>query len=191
MNSHFPYAGPPGSLLHFHQFDIGVSRRFDLTAEEVAVALGAAMSLESGFTVDFGRDGWLQVDGPFERLPFAHPTWRAHGRLGRNGVLPARSTRVEIEITSWSDRVSELSLRPVKARPLQWGKRRLDRYCRSAHRAADHLWTLVRSRPVALDVAASPDQASCECSIGQQISIGPSSGADAERRELAAVTGGW
>lgn len=190
MNTHFPYAGPPGSLLHFYQFDIGVSRRVDLTADQVAIALSAAMSLESGFTVDFGRDGWLQVDGPFERLLLAHPTWRAHGRLGRNGVLSARTTRVEIEITSWSERVSELSLRPVKTRPLQWGKRRLDRYCRSAHRAADHLWTLVRSRPVSVDVADSPHQGSRVDSIGQQISIGPSSGAESDR-ELAAVTGGW
>ncbi len=50
-----------------------------------------------------------------------------------------RVSPVEIELAPWSDGVTELVLRPAVRSPYSWGARRLDRWFRQAHAAADLL----------------------------------------------------
>ena len=84
--------------------------------------------------------GSLSIDEPFAMSgDIAKPSWHARGRLYGRGLRIARYTRVEIEVHAWSQFASELRLRPVTRRVVNWGKHRQRRYFRTAHYVADDL----------------------------------------------------
>jgi hypothetical protein len=84
--------------------------------------------------------GQLHLDGPLVSTgDRALPSWEAAGRLYGVRSYLRKSTRVEIELSAWSPRSSELRLRPVTRRVASWGRRRQRRYFRFAHRSADEV----------------------------------------------------
>ena len=84
--------------------------------------------------------GSLYIDEPFAMSgDLAKPSWHARGRLYGRGLRIVRYTRVEIEVHAWSQYATELRLRPVSRRAVNWGKRRQCLYFRTAHSVADDL----------------------------------------------------
>jgi hypothetical protein len=85
-------------------------------------------------------EGHLRFHRPFiAAIDAGCPSWHATGRLYGSGLRLARYTRVNIELTAWSDHATELRVRPVTRRLPTWGKRRQRRYFQLAHRTADDL----------------------------------------------------
>lgn len=87
--------------------------------------------------VSLGWDGALSFDTPLRRTLGSYDlAWRADARLlTRRGRLVAR---VVLTVDGWSGDATRLQLRPVAVRPERWSRRRLERYFRIAHLAADH-----------------------------------------------------
>ena len=84
--------------------------------------------------------GQLRIDGPFTPTgDDIEPGWRTTGRLYCRELGFARATRVDIELRAWSQRATELRLRPVSRRLPAWSKRRQRRYFERAHHSADQL----------------------------------------------------
>jgi hypothetical protein len=78
----------------------------------------------------------LVIESPFE-LVFGE--WRADGRVVNAGWAPSRDERVEVVISAWSESAAELRVVPRSTHFRQWGARRLRRWFRLAHGAADAL----------------------------------------------------
>lgn len=137
-----------------------VSRLIKVPTEDIDAALRA----HGTAPIDLDGAGSLVLTAP---LTWSERTrsWGGRGRLqGRGLRLPTSFTRVEIEVSAWSDRASELSLRPVARSPHRWGLRRLRRYLDLAHRAADALDGALR-HPIAVPVVpvpCAPDQPCAE-----------------------------
>jgi hypothetical protein len=84
--------------------------------------------------------GQLHLDRPLVSTgDRALPSWETTGRLHGVGRFVRKSTRVEIELSAWSPRSSELRLRPATRRVASWGRRRQRRYFRFAHRSVDEV----------------------------------------------------
>ena len=84
--------------------------------------------------------GSLYIDEPFAMSgDLAKPSWHARGRLYGRGLRIVRYTRVEIEVHAWSQYATELRLRPVSRRAVNWGKRRQCLDFRTADSVADDL----------------------------------------------------
>jgi hypothetical protein len=82
--------------------------------------------------------GQLRFDEPFAPISDDdEPGWHATGRVHGSGLR--RSTGVDIEVRAWSNRVSELRIRPISRRLPMWSKRRQRRYFEHAHHSADQL----------------------------------------------------
>jgi hypothetical protein len=83
----------------------------------------------------------LVLERPFERRVSGafHPAERTTAALlpvGRRTV-----ERVELEVGPWSGDATEIRLRPAARRPERWTARRMERYFRHAHVAADEVLT--------------------------------------------------
>ena len=119
------------SLTHALPYDYDVvTRRVNQRAASLRNAL-----LHQPFCV-----GSLYIDEPFAMSgDLAKPSWHARGRLYGRGLRLVRYTRVEIEVHAWSQFATELRLRPVTRRVVNWGKRRQCLYFRAAHSVADDL----------------------------------------------------
>jgi hypothetical protein len=86
------------------------------------------------------ESGQLHIERPFRVVGGPRtPVLRARGRLYGCGLRLARYTRVEVEVDPWSHRVSELRVRPVRARLAIWSRRRQRRFFDLAHESADEL----------------------------------------------------
>lgn len=103
--------------------------------------------LPGGTQIALADDAVLQLDEPFG---VAFPvfgvegaSWatRASFRSPRGHVLE----RVEIELNIWDEHATELLLRPCAHSPHHWHARRLRRYFRLAHLAADALTAVLRT----------------------------------------------
>jgi len=97
----------------------------------IALADDAVLRLEEPFGVAFPVFG---VDGA---------SWaaRASIRTPRGRVLE----RVELELNIWDEHATELLVRPCARSPHRWHARRLRRYFRLAHLAADALTAVLRT----------------------------------------------
>ena len=89
-------------------------------------------------TIPLGDAGALEVTEPFQPDP------GTRGRLACSRSSPAAPaygarTRVEIALSAWAGRASELVVRPVSRSPHHWGQRRLGRYRRLAPLLADEI----------------------------------------------------
>src|SRR6478609_3318636 len=96
-----------------------------------------------GSVLSCDRDGELRLDDPFRRIDsYAHPVWRACGRVvGAHGHKVAA---VEIEVSPWSEDLdTQLLLRPRVRNPQRWSGPRLRRYFAHAHRRVDDLTHLL------------------------------------------------
>ncbi len=91
---------------------------------ELALGDGNTLQLDAAFGVMFPVFG---VDGA---------SWNAPASLCARG---RRRERVEIELNLWDEHATELVVRPRSRSPYRWSARRLRRYFRLAHRAADVL----------------------------------------------------
>jgi len=92
---------------------------------QIALTDDAVLRLEEPFGVAFPVFG---VDGA---------SWAAHAsiRTPRGRVLE----RIELELNIWDEHATELLVRPCARSPHRWRARRLRRYFRLAHLAADAL----------------------------------------------------
>src|SRR5262249_3619887 len=81
----------------------------------------------------------LRIDTPFTRMRGTPALWRANGRLFDRTSRFARGTSVELELSAWSTRVTELRIRPVSRRVPNWGPSRCGRYFDLAHDIVDRL----------------------------------------------------
>jgi hypothetical protein len=81
----------------------------------------------------------LHLDEPFTQLCGTPAQWRASGRLYGRRTRFARGTRVEIELSAWSRRATELRVRPASRRAQNWGAARQRRYFDLAYDVVDRL----------------------------------------------------
>ena len=99
-----------------------------------AVSTGGPFAAASPIVL--GSDGTLTFETPLRRTVGSYDlAWRADARLvTRRGRLVAR---VALTVDGWSADATRLQLRPATVRPERWSRRRLERYFRIAHLAAD------------------------------------------------------
>lgn len=111
-----------------------VTRRVDAPIAQVARRLAELVGPEP--TIAVGEGVALELREPPVR---GHRglVWRVPARLHTGGLAP--SVRVQIEVSAWSDGVSELFLRPTSRHAAHWSGRRLRRYTDLAPIAADAL----------------------------------------------------
>ena len=122
------YLAPPAFVLE---------RRINQPLALVNRAVSTGGPFDSSAPVALGWDGALSFDTPLRRTLGSYDlAWRADGRLlTRHGRLVAR---VALTVDGWSSDATRVQLRPVALRPERWSGRRLERYFRIAHLAADH-----------------------------------------------------
>jgi len=96
----------------------------------------------SGSVLSCDNDGELRLDDPFRRIDtYAHPVWRAEGRMF--GAHGRRIAAVELEVSAWSEVDTQLLLRPRARNPHRWSGPRMRRYFAHAHRRVDDLTHLL------------------------------------------------
>jgi len=139
-----------------------VSRLIKVPIDEIGPALGGDGTGARG-TAPIALDGAgsLMLTTPFTWADRTR-TWRGHGRLYGRGLRLTRFTRVEIEVSAWSNEASDVSLRPLARSPHTWGLRRLHRYLDLAHRAVDELGRAL-CHPIAGSVEPVPCAPSTPC----------------------------
>jgi hypothetical protein len=157
---------PPPAPRRGPQIDtlVVVSRLIKVPIDEISPALGGDRTTGRA-TAPIALDGAgsLALMTPFTWAERTR-TWRGRGRLYGRGLRLARFTRVEIEVSAWSNEASHVALRPLARSPHTWGLRRLRRYLDLAHRAVDELERTLR-RPIAVPlqpVPCAPDEPCAE-----------------------------
>ena len=114
--------------------------------------------LAGGSQIALADDATLRLDEPFgvgfpvfgvEGASWAAP---ASIRSPRGRVLE----RVELELNMWDEHATELLLRPRAASPQRWSARRLRRYFRLAHLAADALTAVLRTSTPRVEAPERP-----------------------------------
>jgi MFS family permease len=101
-----------------------------------------------GCSVSLGACGALRLDGRID--PSSGGTrdqWSACGRVVGRGPRLVRFSRIDVVITPWSSDACELRVVPRSRFVHRWGERRLRRYWRLAHAAADALLSALMSEP--------------------------------------------
>lgn len=123
-----------------------IARRIDRAPPSLGRLLANPHVLPVGAKVPLGSDGSLRLDAPFEpHVRGSLKEWRTSGRLIGHGPRLVRYSRVDLLIAPWSDDACELRVAPRSRHLHQWGARRLRRYYRLAHDAADRLLPMLRS----------------------------------------------
>ena len=113
-----------------------VTRRVDAPIDHVARRLAELSGPDPTGAV--GDRAALQLPEP---PVSAHRglVWRVPARLHSRGSHLVPYVRAQIEISAWSDDVSELFLRPTSRHAVHWGRRHLRRYMELAPVAAEAL----------------------------------------------------
>lgn len=117
-----------------------VTRRIRLSPSDLHRLLGSqnATDVTAPITLEpHGSFTYVESFAPVDG--FNPPTWRARGRLARNGLGLVRHTSVDLEITPWSQIACELRMSPRSKRFRSWGAHRQRRYFVLAHQAADEI----------------------------------------------------
>ncbi len=118
---------------------VTVSRLVTVPIDKVGTVLGDGPAWPGPLALDLGDAGTLELTDPFTQEPREATTWRAEARLRGRGLRLARYTRVQLEVSAWSEGASQLVMRPVARSPHTWGSRRLRQYFDLSHQAADQL----------------------------------------------------
>jgi hypothetical protein len=115
-----------------------LERRINIPLSRIETALNDNTVPRTSARLEFSAG--LLLDAPFLPRTDAWPgssgrSWSATGVLITDRCRSV--ARVEIEIGPWSQNATRLELRPVAQHPHRWSQRRLHRYFRLAHLAAD------------------------------------------------------
>ena len=115
-----------------------LERRINQPLALVNRAVSTGGPFRTSSPISFRAAGTLVFDTPLRRTLGSHdPAWRADARLVARHGRPV--ARVAITVDTWSADATRLQLRPASLRPDRWSRRRLQRYFRLAHLAADHV----------------------------------------------------
>jgi hypothetical protein len=126
-------------------------------------AAGLRVGNDTTRAVALPAGGRIDLELPLRRDPNYWGRSPELSVLRTDGALYTPGNRriapVEVELSPWSDNVSELSLRPAVKRPHRWGARRTRTWFAFAHAAADQLRAdllahATPDEPIALDDAS-------------------------------------
>jgi hypothetical protein len=110
----------------------------EVVARCVPLAVPEVIDLTTGLRLSL-PSARLRLDGEFTR-PLASQTqstcWRARAHVGARHHPP---TPITVELSTWSDDVTEIRLRARSRRLRRWSRRRQRRYFDASHEAADAL----------------------------------------------------
>jgi hypothetical protein len=120
-----------------HVEDATVTRWIDVPWAEIASALSTPDPTPGGNKISLRDGGALRLDTRFLAQPEPVPRCSAGGRLVGRDLRPPWFQRVEVVVSAWSARAVEVKVVPASAALNRWGARRLARYFRLAHDAAD------------------------------------------------------
>ena len=121
-----------------------VTRRIAAPWATLRAMVTESPAFAPGSTIDLGDGLSVRIDTSFtpsEAWPL--PVCHAEGRLSGGRSVRGRAVRVSLDVAAWSDRDSELSVRPMTRHFAQWGIHRQREYFTWAHHAADDLARLV------------------------------------------------
>ena len=136
MNRRDMYTGP-GDARDTAYCEV-VSRIIAAPATTVAASLTSVSTGAHPASFELGPLGRLSLTAPV-RSSVDMSTWRARGRLHPRRPRVAQFSRIEIEISAWSDSACELTLRPTCRHIRRWSDRRWRRYFQLAEAAASAL----------------------------------------------------
>lgn len=126
----------------------GVTRRVDRPWSTVERLLADPDVFPPGYSDSLGDCGTLRLDGRFDRgSRDLGDLWTARGRVVGRGPRLVLFSRVDVLVTPWSTDACELRVVPCSRSLHRWGARRLHRYWRLAHAAADLLLGVLRDAP--------------------------------------------
>jgi hypothetical protein len=129
-----PQPHPPG-VLERH-----VSRTVERPFASISSAIENPATFTDGRVVPVAGIGKMVFDSTFQRLESGGmPMLHTRARLVGRGPRVCRSTRIEVELTPWSTRATEIRIRPQSPFVHLWGVRRSRRYWMLAHGAANAL----------------------------------------------------
>ena len=113
-----------------------LERRINTPLALVNRAVSTGGPFVAAADLSLGWDGAISFDTPLRRtLGSFDLAWRAHARLLTRHGRPV--ARVALTVDGWSGDSTRLQLRPAAPHPERWSRRRLRRYFRVAHLAAD------------------------------------------------------
>jgi len=140
------------------RLEVVVARRIDRASTSLPQLLSDPTRFAVSTPLPLGADGVLRIDTPFSATGSrSAPRWTTTGRLYGRGPRLALFSRVEVEVSAWSDRTGELRLRPVGQHLGLWGGRRQRRYFVLAHRSADRIVQLLTAIAAGRDAADDGD----------------------------------
>jgi len=128
-----------------------VGQRFD----DVRRAVTSPVALGTGMTVPLGRVGLAVLQAPFRPASFPYDE-ALHAPAMLTSNRGRRVALVRIEITTWSQDETAISLRPLSSRPDRWSARRVQQYFALAHQCADVISHLIAEETKARSEADAP-----------------------------------
>lgn len=115
-----------------------LERRINIPLHAIQTALDSKSVPSTTARREFSAG--LLLDAPFRPRSDRWSEWSLRSWSATGMLITDRCNsvaRVEIEIGPWSDAATRLELRLLEGHPQRWGQRRLHRYFRLAHLAAD------------------------------------------------------
>ena len=129
--------------------DATVTRRIDVNWDRATSSVTEVS--RDGSAIPLAGGGTLCLDTPFQSVRDLTRARVACGRLVGRGPRLASCHRVCVVVSEWSTRAVVVRVMPRSPRLHRWGGRRLARYFRLAHDAADALVECVRSTHSSID----------------------------------------
>jgi len=114
--------------------------------------------LARGTRINLDGDAVLRLEEPFG-VTFPVFGWEGASWLAPATIRTSRGRRledVEIELNAWDEEATELVVRPRARAPYHWRARRVRRYFRLAHEAADALTRVLATDTPRLEPAEPP-----------------------------------
>jgi hypothetical protein len=132
-----------------------LQRRVDHQFNDVRRAVTSPAVLGTGMTMPLGRAGLAVLQAPLRPASFPYePALHAPATL--TSIRGRRVALVRLEITTWSEHETAISLRPLSSRPDRWSPRRVQQYFGLAHACADLVARLIAEETAARSVSDIP-----------------------------------
>jgi hypothetical protein len=125
-----------------HVEDATVTRRIDVPWAEITPTL-TTLDTHRGNEIWLRDGAALRLDTPFSAQPDPMRQCSAGGRLIDRGSRLIWFRRVAVVVSAWSAQAVEVRVVPASTCLHRWGTRRLARYFRLAHDAADSIAELL------------------------------------------------